>query len=95
LFRWRLRTAWSLPARVAFGAALAFELLVIGFVSPFFAEIWLLLVTLPALAWFFSQEQRNLQCLLLVFLDEVAKDHGMIKLQRRTATDKGPPKPAS
>lgn len=81
LFRCRLRSAWSLPARVAFVAALAFELLVIGFVSPVFPYIWLLLVTLPALAWFFAQEQRNLQCLMLVFLDEVARSRNMIKLK--------------
>jgi GT2 family glycosyltransferase len=81
LFRCRLKTAWSLPARVAFGAALAFELLVIGFVSPVFPYIWMLLLTLPALAWFFAQEQRNLQCLMLVFLDEVAKSRNLIKLK--------------
>jgi len=84
LFRCRLRTAWSLPARVVFWAALAFELLVVTFVSPKLPWIWFLLLTLPALAWFFGQEQRNLQRLVIAFLDDVAKSKGLTKLKANT-----------
>lgn len=91
LFRCRLRSSWSLPARVAFGAAVAFELLLITFVSPLFPYIWLLLLTLPALGWFFAQEQRNLQSLVHVFLDDVARQFGMIKLRIATGQPLVPP----
>jgi glycosyltransferase involved in cell wall biosynthesis len=81
LFRCRLKAAWSLPAKVMFWSALAFELLVIGFVSDIVVWIWMLLLTMPGLAWFLAQEQRNLQRLMVVFLDDVAKTRGMIKIK--------------
>ena len=73
LIRCRLHTAWSLPARVAMGAMLGFELLVIGFVQDALPQIWLLLLTFPLFVWFLSREKRDLQRLISVLLDEVAK----------------------
>jgi hypothetical protein len=80
LFRCRLKTLWSLPAKVTFWSTLAFALLIIGFVGSTIAWLWFLLLVLPLLGWFFSQEERNLQSLIVVFLDDVAKFHGMVKI---------------
>jgi len=81
LFRCRLRTAWSLPAKVAIFSMLGFELLVIGFSNM--PWLWLLLLTLPIFAWFLEQEQRDLQRLISVLLDEVARQNGLIKVSLR------------
>jgi hypothetical protein len=80
MLRVRLRTRWSLQAKVAFWTVFGFELLVCGMVAPGQPWLWLLLVlTLPALIWFFHREQRNLRSLMAVFLDEMAKERDLIK----------------
>lgn len=78
--RCRLRGAWTLPARVAFWSALGFELLVIGVAAESVPWIWMLLLTMPLFAWFLEQEQRNLQRLIVAFLDDVAREHQMVKV---------------
>ncbi len=81
LFRTRLKTSWSLPARVAFWAVLGFELLVIGFVGRDNPWLWLILLTMPIFAWFLEQEQRDLQRLISLLLDEVGKIKGFGKIK--------------
>jgi O-antigen biosynthesis protein len=78
LVRCRLRTAWTLFAKAVFWSLTGLELLVIGFFAPFFPWLWAVLLTLPVLVWLFYQEQRNLRRLMAVFLDEVAKEVGLI-----------------
>jgi hypothetical protein len=43
--------------------------------------LWLLLLTLPLFAWFLRREQRNLQSMIAVFLDELAKEWHLTKVQ--------------
>ncbi|MFN7140593.1 MAG: hypothetical protein ACK4UN_14740, partial [Limisphaerales bacterium] len=81
LFRTRLKTTWSLPAKVAFWALLGFELVVIGFVGPENPWLWLILLTMPIFAWFLEQEQRDLQRLISLVLDDVAKVKGFTKIK--------------
>jgi GT2 family glycosyltransferase len=81
LLRCRLRTGWSLPAKVAFWSLAGFELLVLGLVGNWVPWLWLLLVTLPVFAWYLDAEQRTLQSLIVVFLDELAKDWRLAKVQ--------------
>jgi hypothetical protein len=81
LLRCRLRTRWSLQAKVAFWALCGFELLVLGFVGAWLPWLWALLLTLPLFAWFLQREQRNLQALVTVFLDELAKDWKLVKFR--------------
>jgi hypothetical protein len=81
LFRCRLEGFWTLPAKLAFGAALGFELLVIGIVRSEQPWLWLLLLTMPIFAWFIEQEKRNLQRLIARFLDDVASQRGLTKLR--------------
>ena len=82
IFRCRLRTSWSLPGKVVFWAALGFELLLIGFVGSALPWLWALLLLQPALAWFFEREQRDLQRIIAVLLDEVAKRRGLLKVEK-------------
>ncbi|MGA2747540.1 MAG: glycosyltransferase [Verrucomicrobiota bacterium] len=79
--RCRLRTAWSLSAKVALCSMLGFELVVIGFVWHSLWQIWFLLLTVPAFAWYVTREQSELQRLISVVLDDIARKSGMIKLE--------------
>lgn len=83
MLRCRLRPRWSLQAKVAFWAACGFELLVLGFVAPKIPWLWFLLLTLPLFALFLRREQRNLQSMMVVFLDELAKEWRLVKVPRQ------------
>jgi hypothetical protein len=80
MLRCRLRARWSLQAKVAFWSLCGFELLVCGMVAAWQPWLWLLLLTLPAFAWFLSREQRNLQSMIAVFLDEMAAERRLKKV---------------
>jgi hypothetical protein len=92
MVRCRLRSAWSLQARAAFWAALGFELLVCGIVGKWLPWLWLLLLTVPLFAWFLAREKRNLQSLMVVFLDELAKKWNFTRVPLREKTGAGPVK---
>jgi hypothetical protein len=81
LIRCRLRTVWTLFSRAAFWGLAGLELLVIGFLGPIFPWLWALLLTLPLFVWWLRREQRNLQRLMAVFLDETAQEIGLAKVQ--------------
>jgi hypothetical protein len=82
LLRCRLRSSWSFPAQVAFWSLCGFELLLFGFVGAGMRWWWwvLLLSTLPLFAWFLHSEKRNLQSMVAVFLDRVAKEWELTKV---------------
>jgi glycosyltransferase involved in cell wall biosynthesis len=86
--RCRLRTAWSLTSRIAFWSLLGVELLVIGLLRSWRPWSWFLLLTLPLMIWFLWFSQRNLRSVVTVFLDELAKEMGLMKIlpesQRQT-----------
>jgi glycosyltransferase involved in cell wall biosynthesis len=85
LVRCRLRARWSLQAKVAFWSLFGLELLILGLASRHTKWSWLLLLTLPALAWFLHRELRNLQSMTVVFLDAAAKEWKLEKMPN-TAT---------
>lgn len=72
LFRCRLRPRWALRTKVAFWAVCGLELLLCGFLAPRLPWLWLLLLTLPLFAWFIQRQQRSLQSMISVLLDELA-----------------------
>jgi glycosyltransferase involved in cell wall biosynthesis len=78
LIRCRLRPVWSLTSGIAFGMLLGFELLLIGWLWRPWS--WLLLLTMPLFVWLLWRDQRNLQSIAAVFLDELAKEQGLIKV---------------
>jgi glycosyltransferase involved in cell wall biosynthesis len=91
LFRVRLRTEWSLLAKLAFWSAFGFELLVIGIVRHDLPWFWMLLLTMPLFGWFIEQEKRNQQRLIAAFLDDVARQRGLTKLRFHEQQDKFEP----
>lgn len=74
VIRCRLRARWSLAAKAAFGSLAGLCLLAIGFGASRFPWIWLIPLVLPLFAWLLRHEQRTLQSLLIVFLDDIAKE---------------------
>jgi glycosyltransferase involved in cell wall biosynthesis len=101
MLRCRLRAKWSLQAKVVFWTLAGFELLILGFIRTKIPWLWFLLLTLPLFALFLRREQRNLQSMLVVFLDELAKEWRLKKVSsdtssREPAPDKAPtPDPKS
>ena len=80
LIRCRLRTKWSLAARIAWGSALGIELLLIGLAGAWRPWSWLILLTMPFAAWWLWLDQRKLQSVVAVFLDELAKELNFVKV---------------
>jgi hypothetical protein len=91
LFRCRLRASWSLPAKLAFWSAFGFEMLIIGVVAGEVPWLWMLLLTMPVLGVFLEQEKRNMQRMISSFLDEVAKQCRMTKLEYQQVDEKFAP----
>jgi hypothetical protein len=80
MIRCRLNAKASLAARLAVGAVLGLELLVIGLARSWRPWSWLLLLTLPLAAWLLWLDRRRLQSVVTVFLDELAKEQNMVKV---------------
>jgi len=93
LFRVRLSAGWSLLGKLAFWAAFAFEMLLIGVVAHEQPWLWMILLTMPLLGWFLEQEKRNLQRSIGRFLDEVAQERKMTRLEFRRDEEKFVPAP--
>jgi GT2 family glycosyltransferase len=80
LLRCRLRTRWSLAAKVAWWTLAGLQVLVLGFISTRLPWFYASLLTLPLLAWGFRREQRTLQSTIVVFLDDLARERQLTKV---------------
>jgi len=80
LLRCRLRARWSLQAHVVFWSLVGLEVLVVGFFGGWQKWFALLLLTLPLFAYFLARQKRNLQSLVIVFLDDLSKEWKLIKI---------------
>jgi hypothetical protein len=80
LVRCRLRAVWSFQAKVVFWALLALEMIFISLVGFRHIWPWHILLTLPVFAWFVGRERRKLQSIVTVFLDQLAKARGLVKI---------------
>lgn len=91
LFRCRLRSTWSLLAKVSFFGAFALDLLLVGMAGDWFGvSIWGL-VGLPLLAlfaWFLKRENRALKNVVANLVQEKANHSGMTRLEHDGAEEK-------
>jgi GT2 family glycosyltransferase len=83
--RCRLNTRWSLQAKIALWVMIGFELLIIGVAGRSRPWLWVLLLTVPLFVWFMVREQRKLQSLVAVFLDQIAKEWSLVKVRMKNA----------
>jgi hypothetical protein len=77
--RCRLTPVSSLLSRIALWSLAGFQLLVIGWMTSWRPWSWLLLLTLPVFVWLWLRDQRNLQSITVVLLDELARQEGLAK----------------
>jgi len=82
VLRCRLHGEWSFVARATFWSLAGMLLMVIGVSGPDRWEPWTLLLVLPLLAWRMNLARRDLTRLIVAFLDERAKEFGLVKLRR-------------
>jgi GT2 family glycosyltransferase len=80
MLRIRLRPAWTLFATSVFAVGVGVELLLIGLLGRDTWWPYLLLLTIPLFMWFLAQDQRNLQRLIAVFLDQIAEEMKLKKI---------------
>jgi GT2 family glycosyltransferase len=83
LIRCRLRTPWSLFARICFWSLAGGELLIISLLGVARAWPWLILLALPSFAWFVARERRSLQSVAVTLLDDVAKSCGLLQIRSK------------
>ncbi len=93
LVRCRLRPVMSLPAKLLLGCFLAIQLIVIGLLQRDFVWVWMILLSMPILAWWLEQEKRDLQRLVAAFLDELARGHQMSRVEWDPARERLVPIP--
>jgi len=78
--RARLKPRWTLEAHVIFWALLAVEVVVLGLLHEWTGWRWLALFSVLPMVWFIRRQARHLQSMIVVFLDEVAKEWKLTKL---------------
>jgi hypothetical protein len=81
LLRCRLEPVWSLFAQVTFWAALGAQILIIGLLGQSAWWFLLLLLTMPLFIWHMAKEQADLQRVVSVFLDDVAAELKLKKIE--------------
>ncbi len=79
MIRCRLVSRWSFMARALFWSIAGLQLVIIGFVSRWWA--WSLLLSLPLLVWWLNQERHNLMRVTATFLDDLAKEFKLVKIR--------------
>jgi glycosyltransferase involved in cell wall biosynthesis len=92
LIRFRLRTRWAMRATLIFWILCAVLVLVLGVTAKLHPSLWALLILPAAAIWFLRRQQRTLQSVVIVLLDKLAKDWGMVKMGASAIT---PPSPAA
>jgi glycosyltransferase involved in cell wall biosynthesis len=80
-FQCRIRSFWSLPAKILFWGVTA----VVGALILFFADAvpwcWMGLITLPLIGWVFDEKREDYECAFTQVLDLVASEEGLVKLR--------------
>ena len=81
LLRCRLSARWSLTAKLAFWSLLGLQLALYGSVWGVTWALPLVLVTMALFYAFLRRQQRDLQSRVVVFLDALAKERGLLKVR--------------
>jgi hypothetical protein len=89
--RCRVRSEWSLQARLAFWGLLGAELLLIGLAGSDSPWVWMILLTMPIFGWYLEQEKKTLQQLAVGFLDEIARQRSLTQLEYDADADQFTP----
>src|SRR5581483_9416147 len=85
LLRVRLTPRGTLFAKTIFWSMLGAETAIIGFLGRGAWWPYLLLLTIPLFVWYLAKDQRDLQRVLAVFLDELAAELKLKKIEPKQA----------
>jgi hypothetical protein len=66
---------------IFFWTVFAVELVVIGFLADEQPWLWMLLLSMPLLGAYLEEERRNVQRLIVAFLDEIARQRDLQKVR--------------
>jgi glycosyltransferase involved in cell wall biosynthesis len=80
-FRCRIRSTWSLPAKLVFWGVAGAVALVIFFLAETFPWLWMSLIALPLVAWVFDEQKEEYELSLARLLDTVAQERTLVKLR--------------
>ena len=80
MLRCRLVPAWTFLARVVFSLLLAVNLSILGLAGRSYPWLNLIWFTLPLFAWCLHREQRNLQRLVGLFLEQTAAGLRLVRV---------------
>ena len=87
IIRCRLRTVWTLLSKTAFWSMAGIELLILGIWGAETPLLWLILALLPAFGWWVAREQDDLQRIIAVFLDNLAKELNLVKVENESTRE--------
>ena len=79
-FLCRLKSGWSLRARVAFGLACAGEVMLMVLFREQLPIVWFLLLLLPIFHWFLEEEKQALVQSTTILVDDAATEQNLVKL---------------
>jgi hypothetical protein len=82
LIRCRLQTVWTLLSKMGFFGLVGAELVILGFAGSTWPWLWAILLSLPLFVLWINKQQRDLRRVVATFLDEVAKEMRLIKVER-------------
>ncbi len=91
-FRCRVRSYWSLPAKLLFWDAVGGVALLIGFLGAAVPWTWLSLTLCPLMYWAFDERSQDYELALRQLLDTTAEELTLIKLQPQSPSPE--PRPA-
>ncbi|MCI0535631.1 MAG: glycosyltransferase [Verrucomicrobiales bacterium] len=87
VIRCRLQTRWTLFAKSLFWSMVGLELLIAGSLESLASRwLWLLPIPLPLFVWWMRKQRRDMQRVLGAFLDGVARQIGLVKVEPRSPT---------
>src|SRR5262249_55954858 len=77
----RLKSSWTFRGQAAFWLTFAVALGLVGVLARVEPWLWMLLAALPVLHFFLDTERRRTEQLVLLLLEEIAAEQGLVKLE--------------
>jgi hypothetical protein len=89
-FRCRIRSFWSLPAKILFWAVAGVAVLLITFFAAVVPWCWMSLIALPLVSWIFDERSQDYERAFAKVLDTVAVEQALVKLNPLSPPPKVP-----
>ncbi len=84
-FRCRIRSSWSLSAKLVFGAIAIVVMILVASLAQDNPWIWLSLVAIPLALWVIEDERQDYEQAAAAIVDTAAADHDLTRLDSNGA----------